>query len=69
MSCEGHQMSVIFLALSSTGIPIISREKRSDLTSVDMSQPAYVESLLRRFGMEWCKPVSTPMVESFFFKM
>ena len=31
-----------------------------------MSQPLYVESILRRFGLDNSKPSCTPMVESFF---
>ena len=36
------------------------------VTSLHMSQKAYVESVLRRFGMATCKPAITPMVEKFF---
>lgn len=34
--------------------------------SLNMSQPLYVESILRRFGLQDSKPACTPMVESFF---
>lgn len=32
---------------------------------VFISQPLYIESILRHFGMETSKPVSTPMIEAF----
>ena len=35
-------------------------------TMLKMSQEMYVHSILRRFGMENCKPALTPMVDKFF---
>lgn len=40
--------------------------KQGIATSLKMSQETYVHSVLRRFGMEKCKPALTPMVEKFF---
>jgi hypothetical protein len=31
-----------------------------------MLQPAYIKSILVRYGMQYSRPASTPMVESFF---
>jgi hypothetical protein len=33
---------------------------------VALSQPRYIEDVLRRFGMFECKPAVTPMDEAFF---
>lgn len=35
------------------------------IDSVRVSQPLYIESILRRFAMEKANPTSTPMIESF----
>ena len=34
--------------------------------SLKLSQPLYIEGMLRRFGLENSKPAPTPMVEKFF---
>ena len=34
--------------------------------SLKLSEPLYIEGMLRRFGLENWKPAQTPMVESFF---
>ena len=34
--------------------------------SLKLSQPLYIEGMLRRFGLENSKPARTPMVQSFF---
>lgn len=39
---------------------------RSDVRYLRLSQEAYARSILRRFGMDSCKPSITPMVEGFF---
>ena len=36
------------------------------VVTLNMSQPLYTESILRRFGLDNSKPACTPMVESFF---
>lgn len=41
-------------------------DRNSLPTTLKMSQEAYLRSVLRRFGMEGCKPAVTPMVEKFF---
>ena len=37
-----------------------------DLEELVLSQPTYIESVLKRFGMENARPCPTPMVEGFF---
>ena len=49
------------------GAQIAWKKTANDLyTSVKLSQPLYCESILRRFGLQNCKPACTPMVEGFF---
>lgn len=38
---------------------LVTRDRKSRTLSI--SQPKYLEGVLKRFGMENCKPVSTPM--------
>jgi len=38
---------------------------KAGLPQLFMSQPLYIEGILRRFGMTMCKPVATPMISTF----
>ncbi len=38
---------------------------KTSLPQLFMSQPLYIEGILRRFGMTMCKPVATPMISTF----
>lgn len=37
-----------------------------DVETLTLAQPSYIESVLKRFGMENARPCATPMVEGFF---
>jgi hypothetical protein len=38
---------------------LVKRDRK--LRTLTISQPKYLEGILKRFNMEQCKPVSTPM--------
>lgn len=43
----------------------IGEDEVNSMTSTNFSQPEYIESILRRFEIENCKPVASTMVGSF----
>ena len=40
--------------------------KVDDIETLTLSQPSYIESVLKRFGMENARPCPTPMIEGFY---